>query len=271
MVVLILHDSPFYSLLSTFSPIFLFILLVFTFFFHDVGTSTLRTLANEDLGTLAEYHPLTGYEPNDLHISETTEQFIQESSGENRSLNSHDLECDDYTIGKALSSPLFTQDREDAASRRQAYHSPDEGLSSSQSSSVGHFRSGRLVADQFDSLVSNVRENPRRAQKMSKSGFFWNDRESRFSLIVKQRIKEVELVDSLDDLKSSCSVRGIQMPNFEVLDATIASALKRIIHDTQFKRKVSLEEQKAPKRGPFPSRKTDCLPDLRVLPGHWSQ
>ena len=32
-------------------------------------------------------------------------------------------------------------------------------------------------------------------------------------------IKEVELVDSVDDLKSSCSVRGIQMPNFEVLAA----------------------------------------------------
>ena len=27
------------------------------------------------------------------------------------------------------------------------------------------------------------------AQKMSKSGFFWNDRESRFSLIIKQRFK----------------------------------------------------------------------------------
>ena len=80
-------------------------------------------------------------------------------------------------------------------------------------------------------------------------------------------IKEVELVDSVDDLKSSCSVRGIQMPNFEVLDAKIASALNRIIHNTKFKRKVSLEEQKSPKRGPFPSWKTDRLPDLRVLPG----
>ena len=28
---------------------------------------------------------------------------------------------------------------------------------------------------------------------------------------------------------------------------------------------------KGPDAGPFPSRKTDCLPDLRVLPGHWSQ
>ena len=31
-------------------------------------------------------------------------------------------------------------------------------------------------------------------------------------------IKEVEMVDSVDDLQSSSSVRGIQMPNFEVGD-----------------------------------------------------
>ena len=43
-------------------------------------------------------------------------------------------------------------------------------------------------------------------------------------------IKEVELVDSVDDLKSSSSTRGISMPNFEVLDARIASALNKIIH-----------------------------------------
>ena len=64
-------------------------------------------------------------------------------------------------------------------------------------------------------------------------------------------IKEVELVESVDDLKSSCSVRGIQLPNFEVLDAKITSALHRIIHNTQFKRKVSLEEMKAQKEDRF--------------------
>ena len=84
-------------------------------------------------------------------------------------------------------------------------------------------------------------------------------------------IKEVEMVDSVDDLKSSSSVRGIRMPDFEVLYARIASALNRIIHNTHFKRRISLEEQKGSKRGPFPPRKTDRLPDLRVLPGHWSQ
>ena len=34
------------------------------------------------------------------------------------------------------------------------------------------------------------------------------------------------------------------MPDFEVLDARIASALNRIIHNTQSKRRISLEEQK---------------------------
>ena len=41
------------------------------------------------------------------------------------------------------------------------------------------------------------------------------------------------------------------MPNFEVLDAKIASALNRIIHNSHFKTKVSLEEQEAPKEDRF--------------------
>ena len=41
------------------------------------------------------------------------------------------------------------------------------------------------------------------------------------------------------------------MPNFEVSDSKIASALNRIIQKTQFKRKVSLEEQKAQKADRF--------------------
>ena len=45
-------------------------------------------------------------------------------------------------------------------------------------------------------------------------------------------IKEVEMVDSVDDLKSSSSIRGIRMPDFEVLDARTASALNRIIHNS---------------------------------------
>ena len=66
-----------------------------------------------------------------------------------------------------------------------------------------------------------------------------------------QWIQEVEMVQSVDDLKSSCSVRGIRMPDFEVLDDKIASAPNQIIRSTRFKRKVSLEEQKAQKEDRF--------------------
>ena len=41
------------------------------------------------------------------------------------------------------------------------------------------------------------------------------------------------------------------MPNFEVLDARIASALNKIIHNSHFKRRISLEEQKAQKENRF--------------------
>ena len=50
---------------------------------------------------------------------------------------------------------------------------------------------------------------------------------SQFPTEPMQWIKEVEMVDSVDDSKSSSSIRGIQMPNFEVLDARIASALNK--------------------------------------------
>ena len=61
-------------------------------------------------------------------------------------------------------------------------------------------------------------------------------------------IKEVEMVDSVDDIKSSCSVQGIHMPNFEVLDAKIVSALNRIIHNTRFKKERSVWRNKKPKK-----------------------
>ena len=83
-----------------------------------------------------------------------------------------------------------------------------------------------------------------------------------------QWIKEVELVDSVDDLRSSSSTRGISMPNFEVLDARIASALNKIIHNTHFKKKNQSGGKKAQKQYRYLRRQTDCLLDLRLLPGH---
>ena len=64
-------------------------------------------------------------------------------------------------------------------------------------------------------------------------------------------IKEVEMVDSLEELKSSRSVYGKYFPNFEMQDAKIASALNKIIQNSQFKKKVSLEEQKTQEEDRF--------------------
>ena len=60
-----------------------------------------------------------------------------------------------------------------------------------------------------------------------------------------------EVVDSLDELKSSRSVCGKNFQNFEMLDARIASALNKIIQNSDFKKKVSLEEQLAKKEDRF--------------------
>ena len=61
---------------------------------------------------------------------------------------------------------------------------------------------------------------------------------SQFPTEAMQWIKEVELVDSVDELRSSSSTRGISRPNFEVLDARIASALNRIIIPASRERSV---------------------------------
>ena len=60
----------------------------------------------------------------------------------------HDAELSDQTIGKALSSPLFTQEGEEPAGRRQAYHHSFEEsffFLPSQSLSVCHASTVRPV------------------------------------------------------------------------------------------------------------------------------
>ena len=58
-------------------------------------------------------------------------------------------------------------------------------------------------------------------------------------------IKEVEMVNSVEDRKSSCSIQGLTpFPDFELLDARIASVSNKIIQNSYFKKKVSLETKK---------------------------
>ena len=114
--------------------------------------NSLCASANEESDTLVNNAPLTGYEFkffNEFHYPETTDIFVHKPSSDMRPSYSHYHEYDDYTIGRALSSPLFTQEGEELAGLRQAYHSLEESLLSSQSLSVGHVRKGR-PANEFD-------------------------------------------------------------------------------------------------------------------------
>ena len=91
-------------------------------------------------------------------------------------------------------------------------------------------------------------------------------------------IKEVEMVHSQEELKSSRSVSGKNFGNFEMLDAKVASAKNKITQNSHFKKKVSLEEQKAQKEDQFPRgrqiafmiydyfRDTGCHDTVRITP-----
>ena len=62
-------------------------------------------------------------------------------------------------------------------------------------------------------------------------------------------INEVEMAKSMDHLVTSQSIKGRRdFPDFEMLDAKIASALGKIIRNNPFKGRVCVEEQRAQKK-----------------------
>ena len=73
---------------------------------------------------MATYNPLTGYEPKLLvkfDYSETSAMnFQDESDIDTEPPNSCDAELNDEIIGKAQSSAMFIQEREEPANLRQA-------------------------------------------------------------------------------------------------------------------------------------------------------
>ena len=67
-----------------------------------------------------------------------------------------------------------------------------------------------------------------------------------------------------------CWTRGLDFPNFEMLDARIASALNKISQNSQFKKEEGQSGgAESPKRGSVSTRKTDRLRDLRLLSSDW--
>ena len=74
------------------------------------------------------------------------------------------------------------------------------------------------------------------------------------------------MVEPLDEFKSS--VAGKNFPNFEMLDAKIASVLNKIIQNSQFK-KGSLDEQKAQKEDRFLRGKQIAFMIYPLLSSDW--
>ena len=67
-----------------------------------------------------------------------------------------------------------------------------------------------------------------------------------------QWIKEIEWAKSLDDLITPKSIKGKDFPDYEELDLMMAAALKRCYDkQTHFRKKISVEEQRAQKDNRF--------------------
>ena len=79
-------------------------------------------------------------------------------------------------------------------------------------------------------------------------------------------IQDVEMANSVDDLKTSRSILERNYLNFETLDTRIVSALKKTILNSNFKKKGSLGRAERSQRRPIPSWKKDRACDQRTLP-----
>ena len=104
-----------------------------TIFNVVTAEGTIAFTRNEEYCPLAIYNPLKCYEPKLLDIfdySEISAVIFQNESVDVDTEPSYscDAELDDEFIGKALSSPLFIQEREEPANLGQVYHSHEESL-----------------------------------------------------------------------------------------------------------------------------------------------
>ena len=85
-------------------------------------------------------------------------------------------------------------------------------------------------------------------------------------------IKEVEMAKSIDELVTSRSmVVRSDFPDYEMLDAIIASASRKLLDKhVHFRRRVSVEEQRAQKDDRFLRRKEIAYMIYEQFPCNWS-
>ena len=186
---------------------------------------------------LWRYTTLAGSESKLLDIFDFSETyaaiFQQDESGDvdTEPLYSCDAELHDEIIGKALSSPLFIQEREEPANRRQAYHSHEVCCQLSPFSHT-HTSSGRPVHE------------PSSSQKR-KSG---RDMENERIRILLARQKEQILAEVRTEIqKHECQADSDRRSIQEVV-GIIDSQQREIDHtvasDEQFRRdQLLLQEQ----------------------------
>ena len=106
---------------------------------------------------MAIHNPLTGFSPNQLDNFDYSETLAAIFQNESVVINmeasySCDAELDHELIRKALSSPLFTQEREETANLRQTYHSHEESLMPAQSFFFTRTSTGRPVYEPSSDL-----------------------------------------------------------------------------------------------------------------------
>ena len=90
--------------------------------------------------------------------------------------------------------------------------------------------------------------------------------------VTMQWVKEVEIAKSIVELMTSRSITGrTDFPDYDLLDAMIVSALKKLL-DTHvyFRKRVRVEEQRAQKYERFLMREANCIHDLRAFSSHQS-
>ena len=70
-------------------------------------------------------------------------------------------------------------------------------------------------------------------------------------------------------IMTSQSMRGYKFPNFEIIDAKIASALEQDHLKSVLQKESQPGRTKRSNTRQISSRKTDCSHDLRTFPSYW--
>ena len=180
---------------------------------------------------MAIYNPLTGYEPkllDNFDHSETSAAIFQDESVDIDTEPSYscDAELDDELIGKALSSPLFTQEREEPANLRQAYHSHEESLLPAQSF--------------FTSTRTERPENELSSCKRKSSCEMENER---IRILLEQILAEVRTETQKHEFQADSDRRSIQELN-GIIDSQRREIDHTIAGDEQLRRdQLLLQEQ----------------------------